>query len=489
MLMELLPEVIFRLMKTFLSNDDYHCLLNTSQQLFGDLKRKTIYFHLNVQWSIEYIEYEVFQRLLLNKVENGWEQIGICLSHSLVKGEEIPADLPIHTIIGVDYLPLSQWNNYKSIKFRSQQSEIPLIPNVRKLTLPFKAQQVDLTPLGSLSKLRFNANFCLITDITPLSKIPDLTISGCFRLTDFSVLSSQRYLRIYNCSGLSDASSFRSIHKLVLHECHNFSDVSALYGVYDLTLLNCKGVKDISKLGNHHCLDIGSLEVADFSCFLHVPHVRINNCPISDASVLRYAKSVALEYCLNISDVSVLKNAKKVEICSQERKPLLGLEELGEVPNLYLNITQQETKDDLLSCLKNPRLSLRRPVLQITSLSMFSTMIEHLTIANSEEFAEFVNQGQGSLLRHLKSITLKFMSIETLEGLGDIPTVSLLSCNSLRSLDGLGRNRCVEVRSCKSLEDVSSVATVPIVTIFACPNLSETSSECLKNVPRLKFLC
>lgn len=79
------------------------------------------------------------------------------------------------------------------------------------------------------------------------------------------------------------------------------------------------------------------------------------------------------------------------------------------------------------------------------------------------------------------------MSLQNLEGLGNIPTVKLFDCSQLQDLRGLGRNRCVEVRYCSDLEYVSSLATVPIVTIKCCKKLTETSYECLKHVPRLKI--
>ena len=48
-----LPDVIFALLQNYLTNDDYHYLLNASRQYFGDLKRRTIYFRLNAKKSKE----------------------------------------------------------------------------------------------------------------------------------------------------------------------------------------------------------------------------------------------------------------------------------------------------------------------------------------------------------------------------------------------------------------------------------------------------
>lgn len=489
--MNQLPEVLFTLLQTFLSYDDYHYLLNTSLQLFGDLKRRAIYFHLNVEWSIRYIQDKDFQRILLSKVDNGWDQIGIHVQHGI---GEIPADLPIHRIVAIHKLQAEQWNKYKSIKFqpRIEQPVIPRITNVRELYFTYNGGLIDLTTFQSLSQLiLYKGKDWTVEDITPLSKIPHLSIGSFVNIKDFSMFSSQTFLEIYNCQGLTDVSSFRFIRHLKLKECHSITDVSVLNGVYDLTLYYCRGIKDISRLGNHHRLELSNLDkdVRDFNCLLHIPHVSLDSCAISDLNVLRYATSVSIgSSCYGIDDVSPLKNVKKVDL-SGNGGQLLGLKELGEVADLtYEFDEEQEINDILLSSLKNERLSLLHPNFQITGLSVFSTMIKHLTIVESEAFAEFVNEGQGSLFGYLTSLTLDSLSVENLEGFGDIPTVRVRSCDSLRSLDGLGRNRCVEVRYCSNVEDVSSLATVPIVTIEVCKKLTEKKYECLKKVPRFCYM-
>ncbi len=430
---------------------------------------------------------------MLSKVENGWDQIGIHVQYGIEEGE-IPPDLPIHRIVAIPNLTPEQWNNYKSIKFhphpRGGIPFIPPIPNVRELYLSYNSGLIDLSPLQSLSKLIFyKGQDYAVKDITPLSKIPHLSM-GCFvNINDFSMFTSQRYLEIYNCQGLTDVTNFRFIHQLKLKECHSITDVSALNGVYDLTLSKCRGIKDISKLGNHYRLELSNLPLTNFNCLLHIPHVSLDGFAISDLNVLRYATSVRIGcFCYEVRDVSALKNVKKVVLGDNGRQ-LLGLEELGKVPDLTYDFDgEREIEDDFLSCLQNERLALLNPNFFITGLSSFSRMTKHLTIYESEVFAEFVNEGQGSLLRHLTFLSLESVPVKSLEGFMDISIVRLKCCDSLRRLDGLGRNRCVELRYCSFLEDVRSIATVPIVTIEVCKRLTEESYECLKNVPRLKIL-
>ncbi len=498
--MDSIPQDIFQLIRTFLTNDDYHYFLNTSKRLFGDLKRKTIFFKLNREISFLYAMNKEFQDLLLSKVENGWNQIGIYCNDSsksiVLSSKDIPIDLPICKVYGFAVkLPFHLWNNFKSIDcnfFSGGASEIPPFPNVKDLQLhidPSKTVSdvdpsiIDLRAFSHLLSLRIND--LPVKDITPLKDIPYLDLFSCAQITDYSVLSNQKELRLSTCPGLTDVSSFRSIRKLELFSCPNISDISPLKGIYDLTIQACSNIKDISCLGNHHRLFLSVIS-SGFDSLLHIPHVSLMSCDIEDLSVLRFAKSVCLYFCQKIRSVSPLKAVKKVILVNSGKS---GFSDLGEVSNLLLTLQDDyEFNDEIITSLNNRRLSFTGDFLAITSLSVFSSSIQHLYIGKSEIFAKFINDGQGVLLQHLLSLTLAFSSVVSLEGVGHIPTVRLVECDRLQTMKGLGSNRCVELNNCSSVEDVSSLASVSIVTIKYCPRLTKASCECLKNVPRLKIV-
>ncbi len=488
------PEEIFRIIQTYLSYDDYHYFMNTSKQLFASLKRKTVYFSLDRKRSFQYLTEVNFQRLLLSKVVNGWDQIKI---HYKEVSLGIPSDLPVHAIVGsVCPLPVKEWNNFQSIVCHCPKGriEIPPIPNVKNLHLFFYTQDklsresINLTALSHLST--FCLNHLRVKDISPLKDIPELSLFSCEVVTDFSMFCNQRILKINRCRGLSDVTSFKSIRTLELSNCVNVTDVRPLKSIHDLSLFGCPGITDISCLGNHHRLLICQLadNLTGYDCFLHIPHASLVRCNIKDVSMLRYAKSVYLSKCSEIDDVSSLRNVKKVQISMG--RMLFGLNELQAVPDLSLTFENSKGNEVPRECIvlsQNKRLQLSSALIGIESLSMFSPKIEHLTIKRSETICRLISEGQGSSLQYLTSLTLEYMSLQHLEGLGNIPTVKLFYCSQLRDLRGLGRNRCVKVSYCSDLEDVSSLATVPIVTIKCCKKLTEKSYECLQYVPRLKI--
>lgn len=491
--MDSLPEVLLREIQSCLSNDDYHYLMNASKRLFGDVKRKTIYFALNQKSSVQYLQDKEFQDQILSKVENGWNQISVQCDNTLTS-KLIPANLPIHKLHGTfTFLPIELWNNYQSTRLTYQSKDLkddfPILTKVKDLSFIFNAYSEtdvkDVTAFSHLEKLKIS--WWDKSDIKPLQSIPDLTIVSCNNVTDFSMLNQQNSLRIWNCFRLTDVSSFRSIRQLDLLNCDNFTDVRPLHGIYDLRLEGCSGITDISGLGGHYRLTLIDLDshLIGYESLLHIPHIYLKNCSISNVSVLCYAKSVILFSCKWVFDISSLKNIKKLDIVSYNK--LIGLENLRQIPNLSLKITGNIIDETLLSTFHNHQLRLFTNKLNINNLSYFSTNIKHLTIGNNLLITQFINEGKASFLQYLTSLTLESLpELKTLKNMEDIPTIRLMNCDDLIDLQGLGRNRCVEIIHCLSLEDVSSLATVPIVTIKDCRKIKDY--DCLKNISRLKVI-
>ncbi len=491
-----MPEIIFTLFQSFLSSDDYHYLLNSSKRLFQHVKRRTIYFHLTKEKSKEYLTDESFQSVLLSKVENGWNQIAVYYDKRT--SPDIRLDLPIHTMIALDSeVPIELWANYQSLlanfPLTARSFPFPSLGNLKELDIRLHADaSIDANIFSYLIKLTITS--FTGDDITPLQHIPDLTLRKCHNIADFSSLRSQKRLQIHACEGLIDVRSFGRIHKLEIFSCACLEDVTPLSGIYNLTLYKCHKVKDISGLGGHNRFTLihhSWYPLFGYHSLLNIPHVTLVYCDIKDVSVLRYAKSVYLSSCPNITDVSALGDVREVNIDSD--KEIKGLELLGRVSNLtifYQGARKEIINDELISSWQyvfRLQLSLffsTQP--NISSLSIFPKNIKHLTLSLDDRFADFINEGQGCSLNHLSSLSLEHLNrLERVEGLGDIPNLKFVNCNGIKSLKGLGRNHCVELVECSGLEDVSSLSTVPVVRIESCPSIDRTR---LSLVPRLKVL-
>lgn len=478
-----LPEVIFRIIQTFLSNDDYHYFLNSSKIHLAELKRRTIFFSLNEESSERYLEDQDFQSILLSEVEDGWRQIRICSKEWLLSRYDLT--IPNNTIS----LAALMRNEVDP----NTTTTIPILPrHVKELEVVNFSKLKDVSNLANLAKL-YIAGAMKLKDILPLRNIANLTIKSCDSVADFSVLT-----KIILSEDVL-ANRFSGVHILHLIDCPLLSDVSCLRGIHDLKIESCRNFKDISGLGGHYRLSIISLgfqELIGYESLVGIPHIYLQGLDIADLSVLQYAQSVKLNDCLSITNITPIKNAKTVELidcaCAE------SIIDLCEVSHLVVKqIFQPIPLSDLMK-MKNKTLEIEFPSIEGIDLidKPFLAHTEHLTLFYSSFGSPTILKFSLLSFQHLLSITIEasanewmpshFIDIDSIQGLADIPTVRLLHLRNLSNIGCLGRNRCVELRFCPKISDVSSLSNVSLVTIEDCEGILDYSV--LMKVPRLKIM-
>lgn len=486
-LTDLPPEIIY-ISQSYLNNEDNRYFMNTCQHYFQKFKKKSIYFSLNRVYSKEYLTSDEFRFKVLNRIEDCTKQISLNLSKS---SHIVPLlqNYRIHKLV----LP---YNNYycdmkdiaHSITCLHHVSEITndlLFPKIQELIVDNADHLTDVHNFSHLTKLRITrAHF---SDVTPLQNIPDLTISRCNDIHDLSPLGRgrQKKLSIIECDNLISVPTFPSLYALHVESCDNLRDVSPLYGIPCLTLLRCNKVNDISKLGNHHKLNISycSYRLRGYDSLATVRHICLIACDISDLSVLRNAKSVELAECKSITDIKPLQNVQRLSLHEGQ----YSSQDFEHCPLLrHLTISHYE-KEDLINF---PQLSLLSLFIDLFYMEFqsyyFLKSLRHLTIKQVPCLINLINKGETHYFSHLQSLTIVHCSDLThVYGLGEIPTIRLSECRSLVDISALGRNRCVEINSCWGLTKVASLATVPVVIIRGCPDIEDLTS--LSQVPRLRI--
>lgn len=464
-----LPEVIFQLIQTFLSNDDYHFFLNTSKQFFAELKKRTIIFRLSEKACVLCMDDLVFATILLSKVDNGWDQIQFPRAYKYSHPKN----------------PL----NLESLQSLRFAEEVPLLPStIKELKLGPLLHLRDVKNLSQLSRLEIRAAHKL-EDISQLKDVPDLTVVAC-QMIDFSRYVTLQTKLSLKCLGqIRDCHPFRHVRHLSLINCASLEDVSPLHGVYDLRITYCEKVKDISGLGGHYRLEISFCfhNLRGYESLLNIPHIILSQCDISDVSVLRYAKSVELLGCDSLIDISPINHVKRVNLRGNDF--INNISELCNVYDLSIDI-MPVTREDL-SKLRNHKLFIDYSKVQESTTEEGGeeeSCIQYLTVKKASlSLGTAISAGRVACFQHLQSLTLTHSDrIRYIRGLEDIPTVKLILLESLVSISGLGRNRCVELRQCQSITDVSSLANVQIVTIENCQMIE--NYIVLSKVPRLKIL-
>jgi hypothetical protein len=116
-----------------------------------------------------------------------------------------------------------------------------------------------------------------VIDVSTLSNIHELDLTGCDRIVDISALGNVHKLTLIFCSQIVEVSTLGSVHELSLFHCKGVTDASALGrvykfnlggtcithadglgDVYDLDLSECDYLSDVNGLGSNHILDLSS---------------------------------------------------------------------------------------------------------------------------------------------------------------------------------------------------------------------------------------
>lgn len=476
-----LPDIIIKeWVKSYLTHDDYRFFINASKKYFGSLKRETIYFALNEEKSVEYYQNDLFRERLLSLVTDGYKQISLNFNSSFTfdSNEIIAHKISCYQLeVFPDVEVLKVWRRFNT-------PEVPLPPRLKDLILYNCFNLTKGDHLSHLNKLSLFAADKL-TDIKPLENIPYLHFYHCEAIQNFSILThlKQTSLKIHNCPQLSDVSTFRNIRHLAVSFCPLVSDLSPLYGIYDLSLIGCE-IKDISKLGGHHYLAIESCRdiVTGYECLLNIPHVTLRSCKIPNFEVLKYVKTLSIDRVLSFEAANEIKHARTVTLpYSDAACPVLK-----DIYELTFNSFEPPDSLQSISQMRNRRLTLHCDLLDINH--EFPPQIQHFIIHRSEQIVQMIQQGKAAAsFRFLHSLRIDSCNnLEHVDGLRDIPVLTVSFCTRLRNVCGLGCNRSVEISNCSEVTDVSSLATVPIVTLRNCSGIQDYSS--LSKVPRLKIL-
>ncbi len=481
----LLPDPVYSEIQASLSKADYRYFINSSKVVFGEVKRKTVYFNLNPSNSEKYLDDADFRRKILSLIENGWRQIALHISWT--SNKKISLTVPIHSLIYEQPLrsvrDLDHLTNVESMILYPSFHEIPPLMTLKHLTLENTDQMSPLSNLSHLTSISIN----LINnkeDLLPLQFIKHLKINNCDRIEDFSILGDgkQISLSLGNACNLTNVNNFQSIHQLSLSGCSLLEDISPLYGIHTLQLSFCKKVKDISSLGNHYRLEIldCSYEIIVYESLMNIPHIILSYCNIKDLTVLSNSKTVELNHCKEVVDLTPLQHLQSVHIAFCPNA--LDLSILKNVKKLQLE-TSSKVQLESIKDLSNETFILKLSTHTIHDFS-FVRRMKHFTLAGC--YGNIVwNEETVQCFQHLQSLALYDCGVFTnVNGFGHIPEVTLCRCYDLTDISGFGGNRSVCLQSLR-VRDFSSLANVPIVTLIDCVI---QSPSVLCNVPRLTIL-
>jgi hypothetical protein len=335
--------------------------------------------------------------------------------------------------VGIADVTINTWSkitpehfgNNHSITCHNAQMPIPMeiisrpsiFQALTKLTLDCAFRDKIVYDLSFFSKIQFLTirNFCT-TDPRPPGPLFPVFQGQEINLTGFSLscwnsqmLPDLKKCNLERCHGLVEFPSVPNCRSLTLVGCGDLESLpesTEMILLTYLTVSNCSRFRSLSKYRNLRKASLRDCTLEDFSCFSHV-------------------KTLHLEWCHNLKDISVLNEVPKLTIhtCNSLCSPF--------------GIAGRPSGD-------HPSLEENKRVLRFRFLTSFSNL-HHL--------------------HHIYQVELESINLISLEGIRDIHHL-IVHSTSLQTTRGLGKITgsltLVGLNALKSVEDVKNI---PIVRI------------------------
>eukprot|EP01040_Poterioochromonas_malhamensis_P011210 gene11210-12216_t len=288
-----LPDVIYTIIQSYISNYDYRCFMNTSKAGFALIKRKTIYSSLYIHASKYYCIDREYREDILQTVLHPERQISIYFKHYHEIKEALEEEIMTS--------PSSSQERSEENDNNENNDEIPITQSQSSSSTSTSENEITLADNGAASS------------------------------------SSQHSLEISHCPGLKDLTNFSFIHRLVIVACPGIINLHALKDIYDLTLDLCWERHSLTCLTSHHYrLKLMNLSenTSGYEILYQIPHVSLETSFIHDLQVLSEARSISLERCYKVNDVSPLINVK--EICLKECSKITNIRSLQGIERLTI---------------------------------------------------------------------------------------------------------------------------------------------------------
>lgn len=175
--------------------------------------------------------------------------------------------------------------------------DISMLTQSDSLHFHRKAEDVDIATIfpngfkNDYKVTKLNISCSKISDLTILSHLYAVDISGCENINDVSCLKHVHTLNLsetevsdVSCLGPPFIKYDKYVHTLNLNYCYNLIDVSGLGNIHTLSLTECENIKDISGLGfkegvtkGVHTLDINScIGIEDISSVCNVYNLTLS---------------------------------------------------------------------------------------------------------------------------------------------------------------------------------------------------------------------
>jgi hypothetical protein len=385
------PTELFQIIKWFLTECEYWKLLNTSNNLFSEVKYETREIFFNRFSCRRYLYDATFKDFVLSKVKYPLKQFGLKRVDITIENDgSVLVDLPPNVVLMAGQmlqerhnmqsstaLPIFEMGDFETMYSSSDdRAKTKIRFDVSKwaeLSLDSCHSLRNVDYLTGLQFLRLNGRG-RITNVNPLGRIYRLEIVDCSGVTDISGLTDNHFLTVlyYNTTqvrqftsnvvnftcdltrGQMEKIKFTKLRSLnwrsgfplqlgpfsnpVAHllslELHDCSWVTSLNSGFRKTpsiiLYFCRNPSDISGLGENKSVTISRChKIEDFSSLKDVRKVTIEWCNgFLHAEEVKHVHCLTIDYCTSFCDASALGRVYHLKLSTW----VGNFKELGSVP-------------------------------------------------------------------------------------------------------------------------------------------------------------
>jgi hypothetical protein len=460
MIYQVPKDIIVHNLIIYLSKRELKRILNTSRELFEDIKYETIRFKLSANIYFQNHKFWTWLRMKLKHPE-----IQLHLHYDFASGRE--SDIWTQVLkekdmtLTVDYgtsvsLPSRKLNRFPVISIehncRIKKFDGPLLQ--RKLTLIGFSRLSDVTNLSRVQELELRT-CSRVRDVNSLGKLTKLVIDHCDQVADVSHLGNIPDLTIVSCPGIRDVSALQNNKVLIITDCLNISPGTARFeNVVSLKtdiLQNFENTKYLKKMKSLELKNYreGKIYLPATTETIHAYLYGVHQ-PI-DLTHFSELKSVSLQYFWG--DLSPLLRVEQVTLTAFYCYSLQGLGQ-----NKMVKIGHCPPVTDISALKSVPRVIIHH----CENICSWADLkhVRHLTIENISNTLDLtaldyeipLSVDEKCVVHKLEIVNCQ--GLKSLLGLGNIPILIVKSCGSLVSLEGLGNNRVIILESNYNLTSI-----------------------------------
>jgi hypothetical protein len=384
------PTDLFFLLRELLTSLEYHRFMNTSQELFQSIRKKTIVFKLGFRRSANFVLDEDWKGDLISKVALPDNQIELSFfirtCAALSDFRWYLSSLPLFTNFSdLDDEEYPFHSNLRRVTFATMsyfQFRYNLSRNKVETVISFPFPGVE--EISQIPKIQFSKS-CAFGGFFPnylkscchLKKVTITSVS----FSSFNCLSRCDSLELSSCWQLIDVSQLGNIRVLLIKESHQLKDIRNLTNNNRIGFFSCTRIKNYDSLSKAAIIQLTDQNNVEPAVFRQVRQLDLINCrftkncrfnsesvrflrvkdpPVDffqqndfhrcravvvsqykrklDLTIFKNVNSLTLQYCMKLTSLSRLVGNNHTELTIRYCEKITGFSPLAQIPHVIIEL-------------------------------------------------------------------------------------------------------------------------------------------------------